>query len=951
MYGPQTLHLLNCFTQKGQILRMMDLKRPLQLKFFLRIMTFTALWRRTAGALDSYRLTERKIRFSFGPKEYQISARRPAVGRAFQVMPIACSAFGGQIPPPQTPVKFKVVMDHKTGRPRADFVRPQFGIKGGKGSVKSSPAPAPAVETAVPGGVYIGQVTRVKGNFGFIQPDDGAEEVFFMPRGCKGFHGPPAPGMRVSFEMVNDEKTGRPRADHIFPEAAQGESSPAELLGSNMTGTICDPGDKFGFITQDDGSSMFVLPGSCSAFGMVIPPAGTRVLYDVVADPKTGRPRAENVQPSDSGGLVTALKGKEKGGVIPARCQLQKSACDFCAMVRCKSGFCFKWCWMAFFLLNAWAYADSDLQHCLEKDDSSNDSLRLLQKREGQALGRSDHAGEMLVDCNQSVMDLSSHGLDTWPLSTEAYCPLLQLLDLSKNSIQEVPKNAFSKMPNLKILLLNMNKIQTFPDISSLKKLSQLDLSSNNIKDLPQGALYGNPELIHLDLHRNKLTFLPQFSTWLGKPNLLNILNLAHNQIKSIGPSDPFGILDPLDWLDLSSNKLTYIPGGLVKALMGTDNAVLLGNPLSCRSENCESRVTAEGTGVKIGGGETLFALPLNWCQLPLCEATASTNSTNTTNTTNERTNLGPSKMLEQEMLLVLEPGTWTCSISWEQTCDLVAAKVISRICNGYGFIDKEDGESMFVLPTSCKAFAGGGGFAELPPVGTPVDYDIVMDSKTGRPRAENVRPAMRDGVFVGTISKSGAQFGFITQDTQDGSVVEMFVLPFSCGGQIPPVGTRVTYTVVEDSKTGRPRAENVMMLGLRQAAPAGPVMQAPPAQSMNYHGMEMAMAMSGSIIQAGPTYGFIQPDDGGDKMFVLPGSCTACGDVAIPPVGTRVTYYETIDQKTGKPRADQVQLEAAQWASESAGNIIECGTRYGFIKQDNGENMFVMPAACAAFG
>lgn len=291
---------------------------------------------------------------------------------------------------------------------------------------------------------------------------------------------------------------------------------------------------------------------------------------------------------------------------------------------------------MAFFLLNAWAYADSDLQHCLEKDDSSNDSLRLLQKREGQALGRSDHAGEMLVDCNQSVMDLSSHGLDTWPLSTEAYCPLLQLLDLSKNSIQEVPKNAFSKMPNLKILLLNMNKIQTFPDISSLKKLSQLDLSSNNIKDLPQGALYGNPELIHLDLHRNKLTFLPQFSTWLGKPNLLNILNLAHNQIKSIGPSDPFGILDPLDWLDLSSNKLTYIPGSLVKALMGTDNAVLLGNPLSCRSENCESRVTAEGTGVKIGGGETLFALPLNWCQLPLCEATASTNSTNTTNTTNE---------------------------------------------------------------------------------------------------------------------------------------------------------------------------------------------------------------------------------------------------------------------------------------------------------------------------
>ena len=31
-----------------------------------------------------------------------------------------------------------------------------------------------------------GQVSRVKGNFGFIQPDDSSDEIFFMPRGRHG---------------------------------------------------------------------------------------------------------------------------------------------------------------------------------------------------------------------------------------------------------------------------------------------------------------------------------------------------------------------------------------------------------------------------------------------------------------------------------------------------------------------------------------------------------------------------------------------------------------------------------------------------------------------------------------------------------------------------------------------------------------------------------------------
>lgn len=443
------------------------------------------------------------------------------------VMPIACSAFGGRIPPLQTPVKFKVVMDNKTGRPRADFVRPQFGAEAGpeRQSVKRE---QPDVQRA-PGEVYTGQVSRVKGNFGFIQPDDSSDEIFFMPRGFKAFHGMPPRGMRVGFQIVMDEKTGRPRADNIYPEAGQGVPvAPAEILR--------------------------------------------------IGDPPT------NVMGS---------------------------------------------------------------------------------------------------------------------------------------------------------------------------------------------------------------------------------------------------------------------PGGI------------------------------GGIGGRMG--------------------------------------------------------------------------VVSRICSGFGFIDQEDGESMFVLPASCGAFYGGA-FGQIPPVGTTVEFDVVTDSKTGKLRAEDVRPATQAGFFAGTVVKSCGQFGFISQDTQDGTEVRMFVLPRACGGQIPPVGTRVTYTVVEDAKTGRPRAEEVMVL-----APPSPTAASPAPQPMYGKGgmgkMDtMDMWMSGTISQVQPTYGFIQPDDGQDRMFVLPGSCTSCGE-GIPPVGTRVLYRVVADMKTGKPRAEDVNLEAEDWASEKAGSIMECGERYGFILEDTGEKMFLMPAACSAFG
>jgi cold shock CspA family protein len=73
------------------------------------------------------------------------------------------------------------------------------------------------------------------------------------------------------------------------------------------------------------------------------------------------------------------------------------------------------------------------------------------------------------------------------------------------------------------------------------------------------------------------------------------------------------------------------------------------------------------------------------------------------------------------------------------QPGDSTLLGTISKVSEKFAFIKQDSGEAdMFVIPPACEAFG-----RELPPVGTRVQYKVIMDSKSGRSRADSVGPSL----------------------------------------------------------------------------------------------------------------------------------------------------------------------------------------------------------------
>ncbi|CAL8360908.1 unnamed protein product [Merluccius merluccius] len=167
------------------------------------------------------------------------------------------------------------------------------------------------------------------------------------------------------------------------------------------------------------------------------------------------------------------------------------------------------------------------------------------------------HSMPVPIPLDTTHLDLSSNAmgpLSDAMLTGPGYTTLISL-DLSSNHITKVSPNALSR----------------------LRYLENLDLSDNSLESLSSRALSGLP-LAEVDLSYNSFQNFDMdvFATKVnGEPV---IVDLSHNQIRSISRGDRRGGVPLIQSLSLTANRLTDVPAleGLPLRYLNLDD-----NPIS----------------------------------------------------------------------------------------------------------------------------------------------------------------------------------------------------------------------------------------------------------------------------------------------------------------------------------------------------------------------------------
>ena len=272
-----------------------------------------------------------------------------------------------------------------------------------------------------------------------------------------------------------------------------------------------------------------------------------------------------------------------------------------------------------------------------------------------------------------------------------------------------------------------------------------------------------------------------------------------------------------------------------------------------------------------------------------------------------------------------------------------------------------ETGEDLLILPSQCRDWKG-----QLPRVGTRILFGVEPSNARGHGRRatdvrhepgrhrndawshENEKQSEQkdqwnsydwpsDRIFKGTMDLDKGDYGFIELDGENGPKQRMFVLPWSCPNSVlPPVGSRVEFSIVTDSKSGKPRAEDVIPEGTRNKYRSNS--WSPQAGELCY----------GTFVKDAGKFGFIRHDDSSEEVFLHPSKCVGF-DGKLPALGTRVKFKVEADADTRGPSklACDVYPEDAETKHEWLKGVVtkNCGN-FGFINEGE-DKIFVLPSCC----
>jgi protein phosphatase 2C len=265
---------------------------------------------------------------------------------------------------------------------------------------------------------------------------------------------------------------------------------------------------------------------------------------------------------------------------------------------------------------------------------------------------------------NASVIDLRNNRLTSLSEEIEGFFSLSSL-EVGGNLLGSLPSQ-LGQLGSLQVLSFYNNLITELPDLSSLEYLQYLNaghnqlseisleglssleevfLSGNPIKQLPDNisetcpnlkllfaadmalkkvptGLNGLSLLEQIDFSHNRITEIPPA---LGDLESLRSMSFAHNKLETSkerevlktpgkGPWDCIefwqGFIQILE-IDLSHNKLKYVPKGL-ETKFGTEcEVVLIGNPLAETTESKSIFLTPQlGKRYQVGWSEMLGRRP-----------------------------------------------------------------------------------------------------------------------------------------------------------------------------------------------------------------------------------------------------------------------------------------------------------------------------------------------------